>query len=495
VAARAGASYQALVRLRNDGSESWRPDDGAALGFRWRRVSSYLKGFAAEGDEVVVEGPRVPLPDTVAPGRAVNVRANVPLVDAGGRPLPVWTPDQPWSYVLEWDLWDGRQWATTAGAAPLREVVEAVDRDPAPAFIGCNLGRELVAGQTEKVTVALRNLGPESWKADRDRIVVHWYYQDGSEAAWCDSGTRLAEDVPPFSRVAVGSPAGRTVARRTRRTTAALAPLSEEETTIVRDVVVRDVPVRVPRYFGPLYCVFDLECDGRPASTAPANKGADLLVVPVNVYSPDLLPLPLAPFFNMDGISSDLNRGDGDLDGSGASLPAEQLPPYVSRPASGGGASASPIYACGLWLRALNGKDGDRMTFMYPSKADRAMNMVACDGQQLSLAGGPRRAVHLLALATGDQDPAAEFRLVYSDRTEERREVTVTRYTEAPRHGEHAAFVLPHRHTGRGDDLATRCYLNHYVIQTNPLKPLAQLQLPKNRAVKILAITLEAGSG
>jgi hypothetical protein len=373
-------------------------------------------------------------------------------------------------------------------------VVDVVDRDPAPSFIGCNLASELVAGRTEKVTLGLRNLGPESWKAGRDRITVHWYYMDGTEAAWQDSSTPLPEDVPPFSEVAV-STAGREPAPNAKRQTPKAQRLtpSSQPVVVVQQTIVRDVPVQVPHYFGPMYCVFDLVRDGQPASTAPGLKGTDILAVPVNVYSPEYLPVPLTPFFNVDGVSSDLNRADGDVDGYGNSLPAEQLPPYVTRPAVGTGPAASPIYPCSLWVRGLNQPGSDRVNFLYPSKADHALNMIACSGQQIPFVAAPRVAVHLLALATSEDAPG-EFRLFYEDGSSEARPVTFTYFTDPPRHGEHAAVVTAHRHTRQADDLQSRCYLNHYVLPADSRKPLAALQLPQNKAIKIMAITLQSPS-
>jgi hypothetical protein len=495
-AAQSGATYPVTVRLRNDGSEAWRRDRGAAVGFRWRRVSSFVKGASDERDEVVAEGPKTALREDVAPGRAVALRVDVPLADSQGKALALPGTADPWSYVLEWDLWDGKDWASKGGAPGARTAVEGVERDPAPSFVGCNLPAELVAGRTERVTVGLRNLGPKAWKAGRDRVIVHWYYLDGTEAAWNDSGAPLAQDVPPFSETVIRIPAPRTPAPakggRPRVKVPAPPPVDREE-VVVQDTILRDVPVQVPHYFGPMYCVFDLLHEGRPASTAPALKGTDILVVPVNVYSPDYLPVPLTPFFNTDGISSDLNRADGNIDGRGNSIPAEGLPPYVTRPSTGSGPSASPIYPCGLWSRALNAIGGDRITFLYPSKADRMANMVACSGQRLPLVAAPRVAAHVLALST-DENAAGEFRLVYGDTTVDTRRLNFSHYTDPPAGGEHAAFVVSHRHTQRGDDLQARCYLKHYVLSTDPGKPLIAIELPQNPAIKVVGITLESGS-
>src|SRR5206468_3152579 len=138
-------------------------------------------------------------------------------------------------------------------------------------FIGCNLASELIAGRTEKVTVGLRNLGPESWKAGRDRIAVHWYYMDGAEAAWQDSSAPLPDDVPPFSEVAIRPPAASAAPPRSPTpNTKHQTPNSEPATpnasykVVLQQTIIHDVPVQVPHYFGPMYCVFDLIHDGQP---------------------------------------------------------------------------------------------------------------------------------------------------------------------------------------------------------------------------------------
>lgn len=486
--ARAGLTYRVTVHLRNDGSEAWLPEKGSAVAWRWR----------SPGDPrapALREGPKTPLPGTVAPGRALAITVPVELKDAQGKPLSVRVPGAEACSVLEWDLWNGSDWASGSGSVPLREAVEPVERDPAPGFIGCNLPGELVAGRVEKVTVGLRNLGPEPWRASRDRIAVHWYYLDGSEAAWMDSSLPLPEDVPPYSEVQVPLPAAppAPAAKRPRKTTEEPEETEDRTAPVRRDLIARDVPVQVPHYFGPMYCVFDLIHDGQPASTAPGNKGTDILVVPVNVYSPSYTPLPLSPFFDTDGISSDLNRTDGNLDDRGNTLPAESLPPYVSRPAIGTGPSASPIYPCGLWVRAVSDLKADRVTFLYPGKADRTMNMIACDGQRIPLANAARTAVHLLAVGTGERNHG-EFRLIYADASTDVRPFTVSHFSEPPAQGGHAAFITAQRHTPAGDDFLTRCHLSHYVLSANSQKPLTALELPRSKGIKILAITLETGS-
>jgi hypothetical protein len=487
------ATYPATVRLRNDGSETWKKGT-VSVGYRWRKVSTYLKGGAADSDTVVAEGKRVALAADVGPGRLISVDVPVNTVDTKGQPLTTWSPKEDWNYVLEWDVHDGKQYLSAAGGDTFREAVEVIDRDPAPSFFGCSLHAELVAGRTEKITVGLVNNGPDTWKKGRDKVAVHWYYMDGTEASWNDDLLPLQEDVAPFSLVEeeideekvqklFGQPDDK------KRKKGEKGKIRKE--MVVRPTVLRDVPVRVPFYFGPMYCVFDFQHDGLNASTAPGSKGNDLLVIPVNVYSPTFLPLPIQAYYNVDGLSQDVDRGDGNIDGRGNSLPAEFLPPYVPRPSVGTSPAPNPLYPSGLWAKPLNDLNSSRVCFLYPGKNNQTPNMVACQGQKMQFGGLARTAVHLLALSTAD-DVSGEFILSYGDGTSERHKITFTHWNEVPKHGERIAFSTPHRHTSNGDDPTTRCYLNHYTIPTDRLKMLIGIEFPRLPAVKVVAATLES---
>ncbi|MBI3910034.1 MAG: hypothetical protein HY320_03770 [Armatimonadetes bacterium] len=482
---KSGLTYQAEIRLRNDGSRPWAKGT-FAVGARWRRVSSYLRGYAEDQDTILAEIPRMLLPAVVPPGREITVPVSLPVANGAGQPLPLWSPNEKWYYVLEWDLWDGARWASQEGGATHRETVTVVDRDPAPRFLGTSLPTELAAGRTVQVTLGLLNTGPESYRADRDRIAIHWFYLDGSEASWMDQTVPLSQDIPAYSRTGVETPVKPAPHRRRGRRP---APPETRTQTAVSPTILRDLPVRVPDYFGPMYCVFDLVHAGEPASIGPASKGGDLLVVPVNVFSPVMMPLPLGAHQSVDGISQDSDRADGNIDGRFNSLPAELLPPYVMRPTVGPGRTPSPMVPCGLWVRPV-GAQGDRVTFMFPGKADRTPNIVACNGQRLEFAAAPRIAVHLLGLAT-EEDAAGDFRLIYADASVDVKPVTMTHFVDTPRHGEHVAFRLSHRHTRDGDDPRTPCNLYHYEIVANRQKPLLAIELPRNPAMKIVAITLE----
>jgi len=511
---RRGAIYPAQVRVRNDGSDTWKKGT-VTIGYRWRKVSTYLKGVAEDADTVVVEGKRAALEADVAPGRLVTVDVPVATNDAAGQPLQTVSHNDDWSYVLEFDVHDGQKYLGTAGGATLREPIVVTDRDPAPYFLGCNLNAQLMAGRTEKITVGLQNNGPDTWKKGRDKVAVHWYYMDGTEASWNDDLLPLQEDVAPFSRAlvevpddlgerlfGVEPPKGEKKKPEPKEERGAKpAPRDEKDRKnrgrtrkewMTMPTVIRDVPVRVPYYFGPMYCVFDFQQDGLNASTGAATKGNDVLVIPVNIFSPTFTPLiGVQGFFNVDGVSQDVDRGDGNIDGRGNSLPAEFLPPYVPRPSLGAEGPASPLYPSGLWVRPLNDLNASRVCFWYPNKNNQTPNMIACQGQKLEFPGAGRTAVHLLALCT-EENQKGDFSLYYSDGTVERKSVSLTHWNDAPKHGELVAFSTPHRHTRAGDDPSTRCYVNQYSLPTERLKMLVGVELPRNTAIKIMAITLES---
>jgi alpha-mannosidase len=78
--------------------------------------------------------------------------------------------------------------------------------------------------------------------------------------------------------------------------------------------------------------------------------------------------------FNLDGISSDANRGDGDFDGKGQTLAAELLPADLSL---------------------------DGLTFKFGSSANGALNVLTPAGQTLKLPEGNYNRVYLLAASVG----------------------------------------------------------------------------------------------
>jgi hypothetical protein len=130
---------------------------------------------------------------------------------------------------------------------------------------------------------------------------------------------------------------------------------------------------------------------------------------------------------------------------------------------------------------------------MFPNKEPGTPNMVGCAGQRVAFPPLQRTAAHLMAVCTRE-DAQAEFTLLYADGTREARKLTFTHWNDPPKHGEKTAFMTSHRHTAQGDDPGTRCYLNQYTLPVDRAKLLVGIALPRQPAVKIVAVTLESAT-
>ena len=97
-----------------------------------------------------------------------------------------------------------------------------------------------------------------------------------------------------------------------------------------------------------------------------------LRVQPANAPAISAAPLELP--FNMDGISTDANRADGDFDGQGQTLAGELLPARLTL---------------------------DGVPFKFGSGRDGALNMLRPAGQRLQLPEGTYNRVYVIAAAVG----------------------------------------------------------------------------------------------
>jgi hypothetical protein len=131
------------------------------------------------------------------------------------------------------------------------------------------------------------------------------------------------------------------------------------------------------------------------------------------------------------------------------------------------------------------------VSFRYPDKRDRTMNAVSCVGQRIALSTGPSTAIHLLGCATAP-DASGMVTLVFKDGSTVQRPLAMSLWTAPPKNGEHTAYYCAYRHTAQGDERAGGAYLNHYTLRFDNGKALAAVVLPRNAAMKIFALTVEA---
>jgi len=194
---------------------------------------------------------------------------------------------------------------------------------------------------------------------------------------------------------------------------------------------------------------------------------------------PEPSSTPLALEFNLDGISGDDNRLDGDFDGQGHTLVSELLPDT-------------------LWYRGT--------MFLIGPKQAGARNVVSCQGQTLQLPSGSFDYLDLLT--TGVGGPAEGTVTLGNDRIDllvqdyanwlaqwnsrmangvfqdETFEISPSYINRAP-----VAWTGTHRHSGKGENEAYQfTYL--YQIRLRIPKGVTAVALPDNPRIKLLAATL-----
>ncbi len=117
---------------------------------------------------------------------------------------------------------------------------------------------------------------------------------------------------------------------------------------------------------------------GSADAFAPQGRGNTPAPAPLTAPQRTSASLPLP--FNLDGISSDGKRDDGDFDGHGHTLAAELLPPKLTL---------------------------DGVVFDLGSNAPGAKNVLVPAGERLTLPAGEFNRVYVLASAVGGDVPAA----------------------------------------------------------------------------------------
>jgi hypothetical protein len=179
--------------------------------------------------------------------------------------------------------------------------------------------------------------------------------------------------------------------------------------------------------------------------------------------------------FNLDAVSFDSNRSDGNMD-DGLTLPAELLPDKIV---------SEDIY------------------FTTGPKADGQNNAVICDGQRIKLPGGKYNRLYILANAT--EDTQASFktgRKTYNmgiqgwtgfvgqhyDRHLYFNNLKVASISKAFTKRDDIAWFASHRHTPEANDTYVYSYLYKYVI--NIPEGTTSLILPRNSKVRIFAVTV-----
>jgi alpha-mannosidase len=196
-----------------------------------------------------------------------------------------------------------------------------------------------------------------------------------------------------------------------------------------------------------------------------------------------LMSQTIALPYDLDGISLDDDRTDGNIDGEGNSLAGELLPQEL-------------VY--------------DGVKFRFGPESAGAMNVVTCSGQQIALPKGDWKTVHMLMLATGG--PVLEISKTVDSKSAAAAPISLQDYTERigqwnnrmvnGRMVSDAAEILPafvnhspvawagtHRHTADGKN-ETYKFTYLYAVRVELGPGAERLTLPDNPRLKLLAASV-----
>jgi alpha-mannosidase len=272
-----------------------------------------------------------------------------------------------------------------------------------------------------------------------------------------------------------------------------MAEDSDELVVRVRELAGTGVENATLRFDSPILSA--REVNGVEEPVGPATVDSGRLVFSLTPYQPKAfavtLDKPAAAItqcptftsvslpFNLDGISTDADRCDGDFDGHGNSLAGDLLPDTV------------------VYLGA---------PFVFGQQTTGALNVVRCEGQTINLPSGSFRKLYLVATAVDGAaqatcsvdrhefevslpyyaDPVGQWnsRLVGGSLVETPSEIAPAYINRQP-----VAWYGSHRHTAKCENEAYRfTYL--YLVTLDLPKDAKALILPNDNRVRLLAATL-----
>lgn len=184
----AADSVTAHVLVVNEGSQPWPAARANPVLVSYHWADSLGRVLAGDGL-------RTPLPHDVAPGDSVDVEARVAMPAGPGRYRLVW------DMVAEGVTWFGWQHSPTprnSVSVRPRLRVTWVSADTAAA--------QVPPGETTKVVVTFRNVGPDTLHATGSQPVkvgYHWLDPQGGAVVWDGMHSALPADIPPGGTASV----------------------------------------------------------------------------------------------------------------------------------------------------------------------------------------------------------------------------------------------------------------------------------------------------
>ncbi|MDX1932639.1 MAG: sugar-binding protein [Capsulimonadales bacterium] len=446
-----GGVYGSRIRLRWLGEQPL-PADSAQLVYQF---------LSEDGKETLFTG-TAPLVRPLAPGAWETVPVLIRVGDTAA-PIPGAAPefrkapgDPSGGYRLRWLLTR----RDSPDAVP-GQYVEQVSVYPVEEEVRLSFGEarplKLNAGATVTVNVSVTNRGTMKWPRDGYRLGYHWYYPDGLEMQWRPLVTTpLPREIKPGETVTV--------------------PLTVRAPDRAGEFVLGADLLRVPDVY---------------LSTRLVTRSGDLALLPVRTEGGRLEFVDLQRFFNVDAVAGDANPKDGDLNGEGATFPAEAFPPDAFGIAAyfdeGKNYRESAVYPSGHFSDAS--PSARSVAFRYGSDRDGVRNAVACDGQTVS-AAGRYVGLHLALTATGGQEVPCTVTLRYKKGPAQTVELSVGDWAQPAGVADGIAERTSYRRTPQGD-VAQPAILRHRTIPLDSARELDRIEFPKEKRIKIFALTLE----
>ncbi len=446
---RTGGKFPATLRLRWLGKEALPPGETQLL----------YQILSGDGKEVVGSGATT-VQQALKPGVWTDLRSLVELMGKDGLPLEPAYPERRLEspelrkagYLVRWVL------ARTVATAPIQGVYEQRlalypgDDDARLALASDSKFTDTVeAEKSVRVKVTLINRGLKRWEKGRVAVTGRWFQADGMRAAqgrailnaFLEREVSVGESIEVTADIAVPERPGRYV----------LALFA----------------MRPPEIFFPMH---------------PISRTGDMLQIPITVTGGRQLPLDLSLLYDTDGVTGEARTRDGDLDGTGLTLPAEWFP--FDR---FGLNQETSLFPSG-YFSDISSVSARSIVFHYGSSADGKKNLLSCNGQALLVPKAPFFAVHIAATATGGAERNLTVLLRYKDGTTESR-TRVLRDITAPAASDDAvAFTTPRLHRPEGDSVGTLT-VRHIVFPIAVTKELVSITLPTDSKVKVFAVTLE----
>jgi alpha-mannosidase len=184
-------------------------------------------------------------------------------------------------------------------------------------------------------------------------------------------------------------------------------------------------------------------------------------------------PLDLTDAFNLDGITSDANRKDGNFNGKGETFSSELMPETVT---------------------------SEDILFNIGSKADGDKNFVQSSGQSISVPKGEKHGfLYLLGAAAGGSRTDGEFKVNYKDGSTDAKDLTFTDWQSTIGNDQktfvrdNIAINLTHTHIPSGNTYDIDNNLFVYKIALDESKEIENITLPDSNGMKIAAMSFVDG--